>query len=123
VPWHVEVRSFCEALAAKLGGVAGCGYGLAVEHSHSCFVLLAKNAFLRNGAWHTHIDYERFHELVSRFYATGARFTTMDYLARTPDWATYGSPEAGFDPLETRFRRHGTTHEEIGYKASSSGCG
>lgn len=125
VPWHVEVREFCEQLAAKLGA-AGGGYGLAVEHAHSCFVLLAKNRFRIDGAWHTHIDYDRFQELVARYYATeGAEsFGAMDYIARTPDWALYGAPEAGFDPLDTRWRRkQDGTNEEVAYRPSGSGCG
>lgn len=41
---------------------------------------------------------------------TGEAFGSVDYVARTPDWAVAGSEEAGFDPAETRFkkeRRHG----------------
>lgn len=41
VPWHEEVRKFCEALCTALGGT----YGLATEHAHSCCVLLAKPTF------------------------------------------------------------------------------
>jgi hypothetical protein len=38
----------------------------------------------------------RFFELVE----SGAPFSTPDYMAPTPDWAVYGAPEAGFDPVE-----------------------
>ena len=122
VPWHTEVKEFCETLAGKLGG----GYGLAVEHEHSCFVLLAKTAFHIGGVWHTHIDYDRFHELVAAYHASGgtARFTSADYMAPTPAWAVYDAAERGFDPREARWRR---TREggvaELDYKASESGCG
>ena len=122
VPWHADVRDFCAALAARLGDVGGDGYGLAVEHAHSCFVLLARRSFCIDGAWHTHINYERFHELVARYYATGEAFSAHDYLARTPDWALYGAPEAGFDPLDVRWRRKQAGAEEE-YKPSGSGCG
>jgi len=36
------------------------------------------------GAWHTWIDYPKFHELQQRFYRTGELFTAMDYIAPTP---------------------------------------
>lgn len=175
VPWHAEVRTFCEALAARLStgvpvdtparaaaaaaadgdatdggsaatadagasgsaaGTASTGaaaaptqvvqYGLAAEHAHSCCVLLAKKSFFIDGSWHTHIDYPRFHELSARFYASGGTetFTSMDYIAKTPDWAVYDAPEGGFDPIESRWRRNkagGIT--EIEYKTSESGCG
>jgi wyosine [tRNA(Phe)-imidazoG37] synthetase (radical SAM superfamily)/flavodoxin len=38
VPFHHEVKAFCEALCERLNGE----YGLAVEHAHSCLVVLAK---------------------------------------------------------------------------------
>lgn len=62
VPWHSDVKEFSEVLASKSGGV----YEVACEHAHSCCVLLAKvDKFKINGKWHTWIDYDRFHELVS----------------------------------------------------------
>jgi len=62
VPWHSDVKEFSEVLASKSGGV----YEVACEHAHSCCVLLAKvGKFKINGKWHTWIDYDRFHELVS----------------------------------------------------------
>ena len=63
VPWHADVKAFAEALAMEKGGSE---YQLACEHAHSCCVLLAKTAtFKVNGKWHTWIDYEKFHDLVS----------------------------------------------------------
>lgn len=125
VPWHHEVKTFCEALSAKLGDVSpGVSYGLAVEHAHSCFVLLAKSTFRIDGAWHTHIDYDKFQRLVANFYVTGTPFSAMDYTARTPDWALFGAPEAGFDPAEVRWRRkQDGTVAEVEYRPSGSGCG
>jgi len=47
------------------------------------------------------IDYERFHELIKE----RSDFQSEDYAAPTPDWAIFGSDEAGFDPKETKFRK------------------
>uniref|UniRef100_A0A0E0D7K2 tRNA 4-demethylwyosine synthase (AdoMet-dependent) n=1 Tax=Oryza meridionalis TaxID=40149 RepID=A0A0E0D7K2_9ORYZ len=103
VPWHSDVKEFSEALALKSGGV----YEVACEHAHSCCVLLAKvDKFKINGKWHTWIDYDRFHELVT----SGKPFKSQDYMALTPSWAVYGAEEGGFDPDQSRYkkeRRHG----------------
>lgn len=116
----MQVKAFCERLAESLGET----YALACEHEHSCCVLIAKTDFRIGGRWHTHIDYERFAELVARFYATGESFSALDYVAPTPDWCLYGSPERGFDPRELRWRRHKDgSVKEIEYKSSESGCG
>jgi tRNA wybutosine-synthesizing protein 1 len=120
VPWHHEVKAFCETLVASLGD----GYSLACEHEHSCCVLIAKTSFRIDGVWHTHVDYERFHELIMRYYATGETFSTLDYVAPTPEWALYGSVQRGFDPRELRWRRQKDgSVKEVEYKASESGCG
>eukprot|EP00930_Biecheleria_cincta_P031513 TRINITY_DN2186_c0_g1_i2.p1 TRINITY_DN2186_c0_g1~~TRINITY_DN2186_c0_g1_i2.p1 ORF type:complete len:706 (+),score=153.25 TRINITY_DN2186_c0_g1_i2:71-2119(+) len=95
-PWHDEVKAFCEEMLSKEGLAEH--YELACEHQHSCIVLLAQKKYKIDGKWHTWIDYDRFHELVAR----GEPFGAEDYLAPTPDWALYGSDEAGFDPKETR---------------------
>lgn len=115
-----QVKAFCEQLTERLGE----GYALACEHEHSCCVLIAKTRFRIGGRWHTHIDYERFNDLVTRFYKTGESFSAMDYVAPTPDWCLYGSPERGFDPRELRWRRQKDgSVKEIVYKSSESGCG
>lgn len=98
VPWHVEVRQFCEALCEEIGGGE---YELACEHAHSCCVLIGNKKLKVDNVWHTWIDYPRFHELV----ASGESFTVEDYMAPTPDWAVYGNEHAGFDPEETRHYR------------------
>ncbi|XP_051139334.1 S-adenosyl-L-methionine-dependent tRNA 4-demethylwyosine synthase [Andrographis paniculata] len=98
VPWHSDVKEFSEALARKSNGA----YEVACEHEHSCCVLLAKvDRFKINGQWHTWIDYEKFHDLVS----AGESFTSQDYMAPTPQWAVYGAKEGGFDPEQSRFRK------------------
>jgi len=96
VPWHEEVKAFTEAILAAEG--LSDIYELACEHQHSCIVLLAHKRYKIEGQWHTWINYDRFHELV----AEGRDFDALEYAAPTPDWALYGSDEAGFDPKETR---------------------
>jgi tRNA wybutosine-synthesizing protein 1 len=118
VPWHTDVREFCEELTKRIGVET---YGLACEHAHSCCVLIArKDTCLRNGIWHTHIDFDKFQELVAKYYESNGKavFDSTDYLAPTPSWALYGSEEAGFDPEDTRWRRG-----QHAYKPSESGCG
>jgi tRNA wybutosine-synthesizing protein 1 len=96
VPWHEEVKAFTEAILAQEG--LSDTYELACEHQHSCIVLLAHKKYKINGQWHTWINYDRFHQLI----AAGGDFDAMEYAAPTPDWAIYGSAEAGFDPKDTR---------------------
>jgi len=102
VPWHQEVVDFVQTLCAKMPS-----YELASEHEHSNCVLLAHKKFKINNTWHTWIDYPKFHELISRYDASGGKqtFTDLDYIAQTPDWAVYGDSNRGFDPKETRFYR------------------
>ncbi|KAL4095715.1 hypothetical protein PRIC1_009088 [Phytophthora ramorum] len=120
VPWHEEVRGFCSALCDRVSG----DYALASEHSHSNCVLIAKKKFCHDGVWHTWIDYERFHELVAKFYEDGTTFTADDYTAPTPSWALFDSKEQGFDPVETRFRRTKDGKVvEFQYQSTESGCG
>ena len=141
VPWHADVRAFCEALAARTGGA----YGLAAEHAHSCCVLLAKQEFRDPAAgagWRTHIDFDAFFERFDAWAAHGTPFSSHDYSAPTPAWAAYGAKEAGFDPEYTRHFRNravrstatpggdgeageagGEGGEEEPYVPSESGCG
>ncbi|GAB2222556.1 hypothetical protein Drorol1_Dr00016674 [Drosera rotundifolia] len=98
VPWHSDVKDFSEALASKSEGQ----YEVACEHVHSCCVLLAKvNKFEVDGQWYTWIDYEKFHDLV----ASGRSFSSIDYMAATPSWASYGADEGGFDPEQKRYKK------------------
>lgn len=96
VPWHKEVKAFTEAILAEEN--LQDSYELACEHAHSNITLLAHKKFKIDGRWHTWIDYDRFHDLVN----SGNDFDALDYVAPTPEWALYGSEEAGFDPKETR---------------------
>ena len=100
--------------------------------------------FKIDGAWHTWIHYDKFHELVSvgiysyrciacastyttplllivfsldsshspslqmrQYESSEGRqtFTSLDYVARTPEWALIGHSQRGFDPGETRWHR------------------
>jgi tRNA wybutosine-synthesizing protein 1 len=102
VPWHDEVRAYALAILAANPKVSEM-YGFACEHRHSTCVLLAHKKFFVDGQWHTWIDYDRFHDLVS----SGKPFTSLDYMAPTPAWAVPGAVEEGFDPADTRVRKHG----------------
>lgn len=75
---------------------------MACEHAHSCCILLArKDRFFRGGQWWTWIDYDQFMKLQEE----GNEFNSEDYLLQTPSWAVFGSPESGFDPKETKFKK------------------
>lgn len=88
VPWYSDVKEFSEALALKSGGV----YEVACEHAHSCCVLLAKvDKFKINGKWHTWIDYDRFHELVS----SPSRMTGMQHRQEDISCILIGFTNAG----------------------------
>ena len=93
-------------------------YAIASEHEHSNCILVAHNKFKINGTWRTWIDYDRFHELVSRFHVTGESFSSLDYMAETPAWAVFGAKEQGFDPQEKRWFRKGKAEVNV-----EGGCG
>jgi len=97
VPFHMEVKRFCEKLCSYLIN----DYELACEHEHSCCCLIAKKEFKHNGKWHTWINYEKFHELVQ----SGKEFTAYDYMEETPDWAVWGAKEQGFNPNELKTKK------------------
>ena len=48
-------------------------YEIACEHAHSCMIVIAHKKFRIDGAWHTWIDYDKFHALV----AAGRPFTSV----------------------------------------------
>jgi len=92
VPWHDEVLRFTQKIAEHIEG-----YGIASEHEHSCCVLLANaSKFKINGVWNTWIDFDKFIEL----QATDKHFGSEEYMAPSPDWATFGHKARGFDPTE-----------------------
>jgi len=112
VPWHEEVVQFSQSLCAQFLP----NYALACEHEHSNCVLLANKRFQIEGQWHTWIDYDRFHQLVQKFYKDGKTFTALDYAEKSPPWAVYGADEKGFDPEETRWQRRNNKKKDL------SGC-
>lgn len=115
VPWHEEVLGFVKDFTDRLPD-----YEIASEHEHSNCVLVCNKKFLVDGVWHTWIDYDKFHQLVQRHYATDGKesFGAYDYMAPTPSWAVYGANERGFDPRETRWHRKGKREENV-----DGGCG
>jgi len=103
VPYHKDVCEFGEAIVNLRRGENGEEeYGLACEHAHSCCILLARTERYKiDDEWYTWINYDKFQDLV----ASGEKFTALDYMERTPSWATYGSDEGGFDPEQVRHRK------------------
>ncbi|KAM3515797.1 hypothetical protein MY11210_000568 [Beauveria gryllotalpidicola] len=110
VPFYWEVCEFVRALDKRLQE-KGLAYGIAAEHAHSCCVLLASERFHVNGKWHTHIDYDRFFELLEERGPDGD-WTPEDYMGPpTPEWALWGN--GGFDPRDERVDRKGRKKEAI----------
>lgn len=111
VPWHEEVVHFVQELADMLPE-----YEVACEHEHSNCMLIAHNKFKVENEWWTWIDYERFQELIRTYEKSGGTetFTALDYMAKTPSWALFGSTERGFDPVDTRFQRKNKTKDISG---------
>ncbi|KAL7921169.1 radical SAM superfamily domain-containing protein [Trichoderma austrokoningii] len=110
VPFYWEVCEFVKALDKRLQE-KGLDYGIAAEHAHSCCVLLASKRFNVNGKWHTHIDYQKFFELLEERGPDGD-WTPEDYMGPpTPEWALWGN--GGFDPRDERVDRKGRKMEAI----------
>ena len=108
VPFYHEITAFVKALNTALA-TRGLDYGIAAEHAHSCCVLIASKRFLREGKWHTRIDYRRFFECLE----SGREFGPEDYVGEeTPEWATWG--RGGFDPRDERVDRKGRIIEGLG---------
>ncbi|XP_056139705.1 S-adenosyl-L-methionine-dependent tRNA 4-demethylwyosine synthase TYW1 [Lampris incognitus] len=111
VPWHQEVVAFVQQLADMLPQ-----YEIACEHEHSNCLLVAHTKFKVEGEWWTWIDYDGFQELVRAQEESGGQqsFSALDYMAKTPSWALFGSSEQGFDPADTRFQRRHKTKDISG---------
>ena len=108
VPFYWEVCDFVRALERRLKE-KGLQYGIAAEHAHSCCVLIASERFRVDGKWHTHIDYQRFFELLEERGPDG-EWTPEDYMGPpTPEWALWGN--GGFDPRDDRVDRKGRKME------------
>jgi tRNA wybutosine-synthesizing protein 1 len=98
---YEEVVAFVKELHKYLPD----NYEITCEHAHSNCILLSHTKFKINNEWYTFIDYERFHDLYNEYLRSGAQFTSMDYIAKTPSWALFGAQEGGFDPADTRHYR------------------
>ncbi|KAG8587483.1 hypothetical protein GDO81_005683 [Engystomops pustulosus] len=111
VPWHEEVVHFVQQLAHLLPD-----HEVACEHEHSNCMLIAHKKFKIDNEWWTWIDYDRFQELIRKYEKSGGTetFTALDYIAKTPNWALFGSNEQGFDPVDTRFQRKNKTKDISG---------
>jgi len=44
--------------------------------------------------------------LYKEYERSGAQFSSMDYIEKTPEWALFGAKEGGFDPKDTRHKRN-----------------
>lgn len=116
VPFHEEVVNFVKTLVKKLSEVDNIPeYDIAAEHVHSCCVLIAQKKFYKNDKWYTHIDYDRFFELVE----SEMSFSEMDYISETPHWAYFNSSYGGFNPDDTRWKRKNT--KDINLKKAKIG--
>lgn len=100
IPFYEECTTFVKEFAAELQR-RGLGYDLAAEHAHSNCILIANTKFRINNEWYTHIDFDKYFELLS----SGKEFDSMDYIAKTPEWALFGN--GGFAPGDTRVYRKG----------------
>ena len=74
-------------------------------------MLIANVKYKINGKWHTWIDFDKFYELDNKYYETGELFNGTDYARETPEWALYGSLEAGFNPEDKKFYTRNVSKE------------
>lgn len=110
VPFYWEVCEFVKALEKRLKEKK-LEYGIAAEHAHSCCILLASERFFVDGKWHTHIDYEKFFQLLEQRGPEGD-WTPEDYMGKpTPEWALWGN--GGFDPRDDRVDRKGRKMDNV----------
>ncbi|KAG4305406.1 hypothetical protein PORY_000962 [Pneumocystis oryctolagi] len=110
VPFHEEVVNFSKALVNEISEIDNIPkYDIAAEHVHSCCVLIAQKRFYINDKWYTHIDYDRFFELIE----SNMPFSVMDYISETPSWAYFNSVHGGFNPEDTRWKRKGAKFTDL----------
>lgn len=100
IPFYEECKNFVLALTAELQK-RNLGYDIAAEHAHSCCILVANTKYKINNKWCTHIDYEKFFNLLE----LEEDFDELDYCTDTPSWAYWESKEAGFNPDDVRYNR------------------
>lgn len=112
IPYYEECTNFVKEFVKELQR-RGLDYDAAAEHAHSNCILIANKKFKINNEWHTHIDFEKYFELVE----SGEHFTHMDYMAKTPEWALFGN--GGFAPGNTRVHRKGKKKKEQKQQAAA----
>ncbi|ODV98525.1 hypothetical protein PACTADRAFT_48267 [Pachysolen tannophilus NRRL Y-2460] len=100
IPFYQECQQFVRNLNQELQK-KGFSYDIACEHAHSCCILIAQTKFKINNKWHTHINYNKFFQLLE----SGDKFNDLDYVSETPDWAYWESQEGGFNPEDTKYDR------------------
>lgn len=105
VPTHSEVIEFAKSVVDHLKAWRENVdptlplYSLALEHEHSCSILLAQEKFRGpNGQWRLWIDFEKFFEWAQREDAVDC----LEYSIEAPEWAIYGADQRGFDPSDVR---------------------
>ena len=90
------------AFAKEVTALVADDYEIASEHAHSCAVMIGnKTKFKRGDDWYTWIDFPKFLTLFAESQKTGTSFSSLDYMARTPDWAIFGKGipgDGGFNP-------------------------
>ncbi len=82
MPLHGEVVEFCKKLITYLPT-----YEIVSEHIPSRVVMFAKKTFLKNGTWHTWIDFKKYHALVN----SGKTFSSLEYVQLTPEVGLAGN--------------------------------
>ncbi len=87
MPLHEEVVEYAKELEKHISG-----YEIVTDHPQSCVVMLAKKTFKKDGKWHTWIDFEKYHELVT----SGVEFSAEDYLKITPRPGLSGKKSSDF---------------------------
>lgn len=93
MPIHEEIVIFCKALVQFLPD-----WEIVSEHIPSRVVMFAKKKLKIDGVWHTWIDFPKYQELAT----SGAEFTTMDYLKKTPQVGLSGKGTIDSIPEKAR---------------------
>lgn len=75
MPWHEEIVSFSKELMNHLPD-----YEIVSEHIPSRVVMCAKKEYKINNKWHTWINFNKWHEIIT----SGKELNVKDYLLTTP---------------------------------------
>lgn len=100
MPRHEEVVGFAKEFIPLLDE-----YEMISEHVPSRVVLFAKKKFKKDDRWYTWIDFEKYHELISKetLFSTNdfLRLTPSRFLGIDPRSRTFASPDLKNDPRRT----------------------